>query len=68
MTNSITKKDKVYKGEKIEVNGSFITFDGKYFAETDCVKFYKMHGDVTLFDEAIQNFCVTNNISKALKK
>jgi hypothetical protein len=63
-----TKKDnrKVYKNEKIEVNGTNVTFDGKYSPDSNTLKIYRMHGDVNLFAEAIQNFCIDNKIATTI--
>ncbi|HET8963758.1 MAG TPA: hypothetical protein VFM99_07670 [Chitinophagales bacterium] len=63
-----TKKDnrKVYNNEKIEVNGTNVTFDGKYYPDNNTIKIYRMYGNVALFDEAIQNFCIDNKIDKAI--
>ncbi len=62
------KKDnrKVYNNEKIEVNGTNVRFDGKYSPDNNTLKIYRMYGDVNLFDEAIQNFCIDNKIDKAV--
>lgn len=64
----MTKKDNrtVYNNEKIEVNGTNVTFDGKYSPGNNTLKIYRMHGDVSLFDEAIQNFCIDNKIDNAV--
>lgn len=61
------KKDnrKTLKDEKIEVNGTSVTFDGKYDPDTNSLKIYRMHGNVSLFDEAIQNYCIEKKIDKA---
>ncbi len=63
-----TKKDnrKVYNGEEIKVNGNIVRFDGKYSPDNNTLKVYKMYGDVSLFDEAIQNFCIDNKIENAI--
>jgi hypothetical protein len=64
----MTKKDnrKVYSNEKIEVNGTNVTFDGKHSLDTNTLKVYRMYGDVNLFNEAIQNFCIVNKIDTAV--
>jgi len=64
---STTTKDnrKVYQNQKIEVNGTNVTFDGKYSPDNNTLKIYRMYGDVRLFEEAIQNFCIDNKIDKA---
>jgi hypothetical protein len=66
MKLTTTDNRKVYKNEKIEVNGTIVNFDGKLSIDTNCLKIYRMHGDVNLFDEAIQNFCIDNKIDKAI--
>lgn len=62
------KKDNriTYTNQPIEVNGTVVHFDGKLNPETKELRVYKIHGDVTLFDEALQNFCLDNGIDKAL--
>lgn len=67
-TMTTTKKDnrKVYSNEKIEVNGTIVTFHGKFSPDNNTLKIYRMNGDVSLFDEAIQNFCIQNKIAKAV--
>lgn len=55
---------KVYNQERIAVNGTFVMFDGKGEADKSVVKFYRLYGDVSLFDEAIQNFCVEHGYQK----
>ena len=57
---------KVYRNQRIEVNGNVVTFDGKFSPDTNTLKVYRMHGDVRLFDEAIQDFCIGNNIATAI--
>ena len=66
-TNTIKRKDnrKVYQNQKIEVNGTHVTFDGKYSPDDNRLVIYRMYGDVRLFNEAIQNFCIDNKIAKA---
>ena len=49
-----------YENEPIEVNGTIVRFDGKGNPENNKLKIYRMYGDVRLFAEAIQNFCVVN--------
>jgi len=53
---------KTYRQERIEVNGTCVHFDGKYSPSANTLRVYRMFGDITLFDEAIQNFCIDNNI------
>ncbi len=57
---------KTYRNKQIEVNGTVVHFDGKFSPATDTLKIYRIYGDVSLFDEAIQNFCIDNNIGIAL--
>lgn len=59
---------KTYTNEKVEVEGNFITFSGKLNPTTNTLIVDKIEGDVTLHDEAIQNFCITNKIGKAVIK
>ena len=61
------KKDtrEVYNNEPIEVNGNKVFFDGKLDTEKNELKVYRMRGDVNLFDEALQNFCIEKGINKA---
>lgn len=58
---------KVYKQKRIEVDGNVITFDGKYNPDTNTLKIYRMYGDVSLYDQAIMEFCIDNKIGKAIK-
>lgn len=62
------KKKTVFTDQPIEVNGTVIHFDGKHFAHNNTLKIYRFRGDVTLLGQAIQNFCIANNIDKAIIK
>ena len=59
---------KTFKGERIAVNGTFVSFDGKLDTVKNELRIYQLFGDVSLFDEAIQNFCIDNKIDKASTK
>lgn len=63
------KKDNriVYKNKKIAVNGNTVSFDGKYNPDKKTLRVYRVYGDVTLHDEALQNFAIENNIDKVIK-
>lgn len=57
-----TTKDKriVYKSQRIELEGNVITFDGKGNKETGELRVYRLHGDIRLFVQALQDFCLDN--------
>jgi hypothetical protein len=56
-----TKDTRVtYRHEPIEVNGTFVHFNGKGNPDTKELRIYEMYGDVKLFSEAVQNFCIDN--------
>lgn len=57
---------KVYNNQQIEVNGTNIKFDGKGAADKSVLKIYRLYGDVGLFQEAIQNFCIDNGYQTAV--
>lgn len=59
---------KTFKNEKVEVNGNHITFDGKFSPKENTLTITKLQGDITLFEEAIQGFCISNNIDKTIIK
>lgn len=58
-------KDKAFSYEPIEVNGNKVFFDGKFRIAENALSIYRLYGDVTLFNEAIQNFCIVHNIGTA---
>ncbi len=60
----VKEKDnrKVYNNEAIEVDGTVVHFDGKLDPVGNKLKIYRMRGDVSLFQEAIQNFATVNKI------
>lgn len=57
---------KVLKNQKVELEGTFITFDGKFNPATNTLKVYKLQGDVTLFEQAIQDYAIVNRIDKVI--
>lgn len=63
-----TKKDlrKTYKNHEIKLEGNVIHFDGKYDPITKTLKVYRYHGDITLRDQAFQDFAIENGIIKVL--
>ena len=65
-----TTKDtrKVYKNHRIEITGNVITFDGKLNPTSNTLKIYRLNGDVSRFDEAIEQFCTGNGIENVIVK
>ena len=55
-----------YKTEKMEVNGTFLTFDGKGDVASKELKIYRLYGDINQSAEAIQNFCLENGYERAV--
>ena len=49
-----------YNDQAVEVNGNTIRFDGKGDPETKTLKVYRYRGDITMRDEAMQNFALDN--------
>ena len=66
MNKSDTRK--TYNNEPIRLQDNVIHFDGKLNPETNELKIYRLRGDIRLFDEAIQNFCIDNKIDKCIVK
>lgn len=64
-----TKDNRIsYTRERIEINGTGVDFDGKGNPDTKTVKIYNMRGDVRLFGEALQNFCIDNGYTTCITK
>lgn len=57
---------KVFKKQKIEVQGEVVYFDGKGNHETNVLKVYRFYGNITLLEEAFQNFSVVNGYEKVV--
>lgn len=69
MNTTIQKQKKdnrvAYNNQRIELEGNVVTFNGKYNPATGVLKVYIMRGDVSLFDQAIQGFCIDKGYEKA---
>lgn len=57
---------KVYTKEPIKLEGNTVHFDGKYDPATKTLKVYRYYGDITLKEQALQDFCIDNKIDKAI--
>lgn len=53
---------KTYNNQKVEANGNVARFDGKYDPATKTLKVYRYYGDITILEEAMQNFAIDNGI------
>jgi hypothetical protein len=51
---------KVYDNQEILVNGNVVRFDGKGDPDKKVLKVYKYYGDITLQNEALQDFAFSN--------
>lgn len=57
---------KVYTNQPIQLEGNTVHFDGKYNPETKTLKVYRYYGDITLREQALQDFCIVNNFDKVI--
>lgn len=57
---------KVFKKQKIEVNGELVSFDGKADPKTKVLKVYRYFGNINLMEEAFQNFSIVNGYQKVI--
>lgn len=57
----------VFKSEPLIFEDSLVgTFDGKLQPETKTLKIYKYNGDITKFEEAIQDYAIVNHIDTVI--
>jgi len=56
----------VYEDQPVAIEDNVIRFDGKGNPDTKTLKIYRYRGDITLRDEAIQQFCLENGYEKAV--
>ena len=66
MTEIKKDKRKTLKNVRVEANGNCAFIDGKYDPDTNTLKVYRYHGDITIRDEAIQNYAIDNKIDKVV--
>lgn len=64
--NNMKDTRKTFSNQSIEVNGTFVHFDGKLNPENSTLKVYRYRGDITLRDEAFQNFAIDNKIKTVI--
>jgi len=50
-----------YNYVPIECNGTTVHFTGKGDRKTSTLKVYQFYGDITLFEQAMQDFCLVNH-------
>ena len=62
--NATAQKDnrKTFNYHPIRLEGNVVYFDGKLDPDKKELKIYRMFGDVRLYDDAIQDFCIENGI------
>ena len=57
---------KNYSHKQIECEGNFVRFDGKGDPKTKTLKVYRYYGDVTIMEQALQEFAITNGYEKVI--
>lgn len=48
-----------FDNQEIEIDGTVVRFDGKYNPITDTLKVYRFYGDITLREQALQDFAIS---------
>lgn len=57
-----TQKAKIYANQEIQCNGITVHFYGKYDPSMDTLKVYRYYGDITIKEQALQDFAISNGI------
>lgn len=50
-----------YNFQAVKLEGNVINFDGTGNTDTGELKVVRMYGDVSLYAQAVQDFCIDNN-------